>query len=334
MKKILPIAMLALAATAVSCSNDNDNGLKNPTKDAISFSRPYVINSVKEKTGSSNIDFNSFYVWGFVNSPDSYIFDKNTVELNGENWVVDKTEYWYLGQKYYFTAIAPIQDNITFTKVTAPASDSTYVGGGTIAFDNDGHTDLVYAFQAVRHDAEGSITKVGLTFQHLLSRVMFSFKNEVSDATKLVIKDLTLMGTNKSGEINMNSATKSWVPTGTFDISGIETDGKISRDSVKTSQSRYIIPTNEKQAYQISFNVDVYNGTQLVKTYEFTDEYAVTLPAVKFDMGNSYNFSATFNHQNLNPEGALKPIEFTVNSVNNWNDTIPSIVTPIPTPGN
>lgn len=330
MKKILPIAMIALAAMAVSCSNDDDNGLKNPTKDAISFSRPYVINSVKEKTGSTNIDFNSFYVWGFVNSPDSYIFDKNPVTLNGGNWVVNKNEYWYAGQEYYFSAIAPTSANIIFDKVTANAD--SYLGGGSIQFDNTvnpGKTDLVYAFSDKITAKDNGNTPVPLTFRHLLSRVMFTFTNNVSQSTSLVIKNLNLVGLYSKGTIDMNSSDAVWAPSDTdteLTIPDIKADSVFTHNNSTISDSRFIIPGTD--TFNVSFDVEVYNGTQKVATYSHT----VTITAFNFEMGNSYNFKTTFTGDNLNPAGALEPIKFTVTEVEAWDENNSEM--PIPTPGN
>ncbi|MCM1355947.1 MAG: fimbrillin family protein [Staphylococcus sp.] len=326
MKKIFPMAVLALAAIgAVSCSSDDDEkGLKDPTKDAISFNRPYVVNSVKDRAASANIDFDSFYVWGFVNYPDSYIFDKNKVTKNGSEWVVDKTEYWYTGQKYYFSAIAPVSEDIIFNPVTEAADN--YTGGGTIQFDNsvnNGRTDLVYAFSGpISHETTSSITKVGLTFNHLLSRVMFTFTNNVSQATSLVIKNLTLQGVYANGIIDLNGTNTEWQPTGTLDITDIKADTKIANTEKVISESRLVIPTTEN--YAISFTVEVYNGKQLVAEYD----HNVSLPEVTFEKGNSYNFNATFTSQNLNPETTLEPIKFTVDQVNSWVKN--NVKTPVP----
>lgn len=323
MKKILPIAMLAFAAVAVSCSNDDDNGLKNPTKEAITFSRPYVVNSVKDRAASTKIDFDEFYVWGFVNKPDSYIFSKERVYKSDSEWKIDKVEYWYLGQHYYFSAVAPTSDDITFNPVSVADPNGQYAGGGEIQFNNEtnnGQTDLVYTFKEENPTELNAITKVGLTFNHLLSRVMFTFKNEVSQSTSLVIKDLKLIGAYANGTINMNTAQPTWNPTGVFDITGIKADKKFANDSSTTSESRYIIPTTE--AYAIAFSVEVYNGQQLVVTYHHNGDNAVTLPEVTFEKGNSYNFTATLTSKNLNPDGELEPIKFNVIGVDGWGDDI------------
>lgn len=319
MKKILPIAMLALAASAVSCSNDNDNGLKNPTKDAISFSRPYVINSVKEKTGSSNIDFTSFKVWGFVNQPDSYIFDGDIVKKkDGNIWETERLEYWYAGQNYYFSAIAPVSDNIIFNKVTTTADN--YAGGGSIQFDNTvnpGETDLVYAFSDKITSKDSVNAPVPLTFRHLLSRVMFTFTNNVSKSTSLVIKNLNLVGLYSKGTIDMNSSEQTWSPSDTdteLTIPDIKANSEFTFSNSTTSDSRFIIPGID--TFNVSFDVEVYNGTQKVATYSHT----VTITDFDFEIGNSYNFKTTFTGDNLNPAGALEPIKFTVTEVEAWDE--------------
>lgn len=317
MNKLLPIAAIALAAVAVSCSNDDDdNGLKNPSKDAITFSRPFLANSINQRAAATNANFSEFKVWGFVNQPDSYVFNGDKVSLSGGAWTVNRTEYWYLGHNYYFTGVAPIDESVTFTPISSVPADGIYAGGGTISFDNriaEGDEDLVYAFAGpIRHNETTDISPVALTFNHLLSQVSFQFKNEVSQATVLEIQMLNLKATPASGTIDMNSAEKTWATNGTFDINDIDADATFAFAKNVTSEPVYIIPASAQ--YEITFNVIVRNGSQIMATYPHT----VTLPAVNFEKGNSYRFTATLNSANLNPANPLQPITFTVESVDDW----------------
>ncbi len=329
MKKIFPIAAIALSAMAAGCSSDNDNGPKDPTRDAISFANPYVANSINQREVATKANVTEFKVWGFVNQPDSYVFSDNTVTKTGNEWTVDRLEYWYLNQKYYFTGLAPIDESVTFTPLDASAiaTDGTYTGGGTINFNNrvaEGEEDLIYAFTnpAITHTSLENIQPVGMTFNHMLSQVTFQFKNEVSKATILEIGNLTLKTTPSEGSIDMASAEKAWtvkegdVP---FDIVDIDTENtkttgskQFAETELAGSEPVFIIPASAE--YTITFNVIVRNGSQIMDTYTHT----VSLPPVEFEKGNSYRFTATLNPQNLNPEHELEPIKFTVETVNNW----------------
>ncbi len=336
MKKILPLAVLALAAVTTACSSDDDKGTPANPKDAIAFAKPFVQNSVMERTATTKIDFESFKVWGFVKAPDSntysYIFEGNNVTNNptAGGWQVDRTEYWYPNMQYYFTGIAPGEkvsttdapQCITFAPITEPAD--TYTGGGTITFDNnaaEGRVDLVYAWAPNKNNS-ATDSPVDLTFNHLLSRVMFSFKNFVSPSTSLVIYNMELVGSTSKGSIDMSS-NQTWTatadevtPLSIKDItSGASLESKLAyNQDGNISESVYVIPTTESISYQLQFKVDVYNGQTNVATYSHT----VNLPKIKYEKANSYKFNATFDSKNLNPAGPLNEIKFDVVTVGDW----------------
>lgn len=326
MKKILPLTVLALAAVTAACSSDDDKGTPANPKDAITFAKPFVQNSVKERT-ANQIDFNSFKVWGFVNKPDSYIFDDNKVTLDNGQWSVDKTEYWYPNMQYYFTGIAPADNNngsIVFNRLTEEVS-GPFNGGGTIEFDNskaNGRVDLVYAWADSVNNSQ-SDAPVGLIFNHLLSRAMFSFNNLVSESTSLVIYSMELVNSISKASIDMNG-NQTWAPAAdaqtSFSIGEIGTGTTVENklaynEKDNISESIYLIPASESN-YQLKFKVDVYNGQTKVATYDHT----VNLPKISFEKANSYKFNATFGPHNLNPEGPLSKIEFTVEEVKDWTD--------------
>lgn len=329
MKSIYPLAMVALTAALAGCSSDdNDNPyVKGDTDVKIAFSNPFINNSVKERTATptSNENLNEFRVWGFVVDPSSVVFDGNKVERAGDIWNVDRTEYWYAGQNYWFSAIAPY-DNKTysFEPVTTPAE--TYYGGGTLTFHNDranGETDLVYAFSGpIMHpDGATEFEPVALTFNHMLSQLSFRFINSVSESTTLEVSNLRITNVPSSGviDLNQNGTNRLWTidTDNSFVLSGIDTEGRFGYSSPGNSiesEQVYIIPSNTAVKYQVAFDIDVYNGNNRMATYSHTIE----LPAeTEFAIGQSYRFTATFTGENVAP-GGLKPIEFTVDKVNDW----------------
>lgn len=333
MKIIYPLALVALTAAFAGCSSDdNDNPyVKGDTDVKIAFANPFINNSVKERasvpTTAQTLD--EFRVWGFVVDPSSVVFDGNKVERSGASWTVDRTEYWYTGQNYWFSAVAPY-DNKTyeFAPVTTP-SESGYKGGGTLTFHNDraeGETDLVYAFNGPISHPEGTTTfePVGLTFNHLLSQVSFKFVNNVSASTTLTVRNLQITNAPSSGLIDLNrdGGSMAWeiTPGSTFAISDIDTEGRFGYSAPNNSiesEYAYLIPSGTTIQYQVAFDVDVFNGNNKMATYAHT----INLPATTdFSMGQSYRFTATFTGDNLAP-GGLNPIEFTVDKVTDWNMT-------------
>lgn len=330
MKSIYPLALVALTAAFAGCSSDNDNPyVKGDTDAKIAFSNPFINNSVKQRasTPATNQTLDEFRVWGFVVDPSSVVFDGNKVERSGASWTVDRTEYWYTGQNYWFSAVAPYDNKTyTFTPVSTP-SESGYKGGGTLTFHNDiaeGETDLVYAFNGPVNHPEGTteFQPVGMTFNHLLSQVSFKFVNSVSASTTLTVRNLRILNVPSAATINLNqdSENVAWeiTPGSTFNLSDIDTEGSFSytapNNSIESEQA-YIIPSGTEIQYQVSFDVDVYNGNNKMATYTHT----IDLPAnTNFIMGQSYRFTATFTGDNLTP-GGLKPIEFTVDEINEWN---------------
>lgn len=329
MKSIYPLAMLALAASFSSCSSDdNDNPyIKGDTDKAISFSNPFIDNSVSQRTKAEPTtaeNLEGFKVWGFVQNPASVVFDGAEVRRNGSGWNISEVEYWYLGQPYWFTAISTKEienpEHYQFFPTTTISSTGEYAGGGELVYDNrsaEGEEDLVYAFSGrVQHDVLESIKPVPLTFNHLLSQVTFEFGNDMTQRTTLEIENLNFIGGAISGNIELTQGLENsvWVPSNEkLTISNISTDD-IAYNKATISEPSYIIPTNNEREYQIQFTVVVKNGGNEMARYP----HLITLPRTDFVMGHSYKFRAVLSPENINPDQQLKPIEFTVDQVNTW----------------
>lgn len=338
MKSIYPLAVLALAIAFTSCSDDKeDSPARGDTDTPITFSNPFIDNSVLQRaaTPTTNNNLEGFRVWGFVTDPTSVVFDNARVtRADNNNWNISQTEYWYIGQNYWFTAISTgdVEDreDYTFHPITTPNPTASYAGGGTIVFDNrqaEGEEDLIYAFSGtIRHNDVSSVTPVPLTFSHLLSQVTFQFNNRMTERTNLEIKSLNMIDITANGTIDLTQgeANAIWTPvSGTFTVTDIDADDyAITFGKGIISEPTYVIPTINETSYKISFTVNVKNGNNLMGSYNHT----ITLPATKFDKGHSYKFIANLTPQNVNPNAQLTPIEFTVESVSDWQ---PDTETPV-----
>lgn len=298
MKKVL---FIVLALAAVAC---NKTEVVEQNSHAIGFDGPFIENSTKatDLTSSTLADFG---VYGYVQEIGGIIFNNEKVTKSGSTWTYSNTQYWVKDKPYYFTAIAPASQGAKYTP--------TAVDAGTIQFDNTtADIDLLHAYEAVA--AKSSVSTqpdpVKFTFNHLLSRVKFSFVNEMvaSNAT-IIISNVKIVDAFKTGKATItDGALESWVPessTNTVVFDGI-TD-PIAINAEGETAHMYFIPEDATYAIEhtLQFDVLLMQGTVTVaqKSHE------VTLPKIEIRPGLSYDFKATLNSSNVVEE--LFPITFT-----------------------
>ena len=318
MKKLFIIGLAAMGLALTACNSDET--VEMAKGNAIGF-KTFVNNSTRA-TDVTETNFTSFKVWGKMKKDnqtgtpfDGVVVSKDTQK----GWTYTTPVYWENGYSYSFVALAPVD---AFT-MTAPNAYQNY---GSIAFNNDakaGETDLVYAAKdcgEVTVAANKCPNAVNLTFNHMLSRVRFQFTNGMDDGSTLTVTDVKITNAYKSGTAELKAVFDDlkWVPDEATD----EATGKLAFDNATTTQfvqnascvtgHKYMIPATK--AYQVTFKVTrIHNGV--------TDEYThtVNLPETAMEPGKSYQFTAEFTHENINPDQVLCPIVFTA-TVNPWVD--------------
>lgn len=306
MKKIL---FLGAAAALVLASCSNEETVKAPEGNAISFGNAFVNNSTRADLNAENLQ--DFGVYGYMDEVAGVVFDNEKV-FRGPSWTYDNTQYWTAGHNYWFAAVAPF-GAATFT---APASLPENGEFGTLAFDNSQQVDLLYANQnKIAGQATGN-AKVAFTFNHLLARTQFTFKNEATNSNvKFQVSKVKLNGAIKNGVITLGENAAWAAAEGDagmpLDYTTAPTDITVDGTPL-VSGPKYIIPFAKE--YEVTFTVDVYNGTVKVNSYDKT----VKIPAtVAFARGNSYNFTCALTYENVVDDA--EPIEFTVTAVEDWN---------------
>ena len=317
MKKLL-VSVLAIAGL-VACSQDTTLVQNSNSGTLMEFNVAALDNATRVDPSITLETLNGFDVWAYVDSKEGTVLTEERVSLVNGAWSYVNKQYWTPGHDYYFTAIAPVDTDI-FTNNWAydQAADE-------IDFTNvEGTEDLLLAQKTVvtPETLGESMEAVGLQFEHLLSKVRFTFKNAfTTDNVYLAVEDVkmevpgvgtysTVNGTWTLGEGNVTLAF------------GDATDGNIAKEvegvevfgigeAVRAADERLTIPAAED--YIITFTVKHYNGDVLVGTYDKTS----TVSGVTFEKGKAYNFVAEFTADNVSPV-ALLPIEFTVEGVNEW----------------
>lgn len=321
---------MAVAAVAMlaSCSNDETTG-KAVNGNTIKFDG-FVNKSVKGAANDlNNTTFTSFQVWGLMSKGDQTgtPFVGTTVTKSGSEWTYNGNVYWENGYNYSFVAIAPAG----FGTFNAPSTVGEY---GTIDFENgEGTTDLIYdvdgKYATSPVSTEGQCPgPINLTFNHLLSRVKFAFKNAMDDGSTINVTDVIITNANTKATATLGE-TATWALAGDNSTASL-TFGNVILDDpatdyaenvTKATDHKYMIPaTSQDQKYTVTFTVTRnHSGV--------TDEYihSVELPAVTMEPGKSYQFVAELNAQNItggdpndpnNPE--LCPIKFTA-EVDEWD---------------
>ena len=167
-------------------------------------------------------------------------------------------------------------------------------------------------------------TPVGLNFNHMLSRVKFSFENAFADTdVKINITGVKIVGVGATGSATFDETTDKpvWAisTTGNFDYDQIDQLNATDKKLVETVY-RTIIPATE--AYKVEFTIEAVADGKTFANIAYTGENAVTLPSTEFVAGKSYDFKAFIN---VDKVGKIYPIEFNV-TVTAWDDTTPETV--------
>lgn len=334
MKKIFLMG-LATAAMLASCSKDETVEMA-PNTRAISFSNAFVDNATRSIVDPSfkKETLGNFAVYGFTQN--GQIFDGVPVSSadNGSTWTYSPIQYWVEGNQYAFAAIAPASVPVSGETLTGSVAD--YKVGMTVSFTNDGKTDLLYANGGAFNADEtfmASPRTVGLTFKHQLSKVKFSFKNNVSGAYNIKVTDVKITDAKSSGTLTVSTAADnawsnvtgndlglSFGAAGTTDAS--TADAIAFGSEVETYNEQLMIPTASTESYTVTFTVELLSGTVSMGTYHHT----ATIEGVELKLGYCYDFAAELNAENIvvdpdDPDAELQPIEFTVNEISNWIDT-------------
>lgn len=327
---------LATAAMLASCSQDETVEMAQNTR-AISFSNAFVDNATRSVVDPSFTvgTLGNFAVYGFTQI--GQIFDGVTVSSadNGSTWTYSPVQYWVEGNQYAFAAIAPASVSVSGEKLTG-SSVADYKVGMTVSFTNDGKTDLVYAAaDNVNADETfmASPQPVGLTFKHQLSKVKFSFKNNVSGAYNIKVTDVKITDANSTGTLTVSTATENvWSDVGGTPLelafgaagtTGVSTADAIAFGTeVETYNEQLMIPTASTESYNVTFTVELLNGTVSMGKYNHT----ATISDVELKLGYCYDFAAELNAKNIvvdpdDPDAELQPIEFEVDEISPWIDT-------------
>lgn len=320
MKKLL---LVGIAATAMLASCSNDETVGTPEQNAaISFSS-FVDKSTRAIVDGKDMQ-DEWAVWGFWNKTNN-VFD-NVPQMVEADGGYSPVAYWFTQRTYHFVGLSPynvVQDaNIEINNGINVSLD----------FTNNGNTDLLYA----KNDTYGneeiesiSGNSVSMIFDHMLSKVKFTFENAmVTESYKFIVKDIQITDVQKTATLIINGENKEWNNFSdlfTLDFGNANNGENIEVNAKGSSKDLLIIPKNDV-FYTVNFVLELYQGETQIATYT----HNTFINNVTFDMGKSYNFKAVITPNNVNPEipdGTDTEIKFTTH-VGEW--TTPDIENDLP----
>ena len=310
MKKLFIMGLAAMGLALTACNSDET--VEMAKGNAIGF-KTFVNNSTRVANDATTDGLKSFKVWGLMNDgtqTGTPFVGKEVTKGTDGGWSYQTPVYWEKGYAYSFVALAP-NDAYTFT---APTEINTW---GSLKFNNGtGETDLIYA-TAKQTTVTGDVCplSVNLTFNHMLSRVRFQFENGMDDGSVLTVSNVKITDAYTSGTATLAEqlTVNSWTPgqgTGELEFGGAEA---MKQNAKKETGHKYMIPATKD--YKLSFTVTrVHHG--VTDVYNHND---VPLQGLTFEPGKSYQLTAKFTANNINPEEELCSITFTA-TVNPWVD--------------
>ena len=329
MKKIFLIGLTA-AAMLASCSNDET--VEMAQQKAIGFSNAFVNNGTRSVVDPSftTSTLSDFAVYGFTQK--GQIFDGEKVSKGGAAWSYDNVQYWVPGNTYTFGAIAPHS--------AANVSDVKLPEGATkvemkVAFTNTDadQVDLLHA--APTQIAGTAVTPtytepVSMTFNHQLSKVKFSFQNSVGAGYNVKVSNVKITDAYEKGTLTVGATENTWSNRTdkalVLNFGNVVADGATADEAaviayaatLESYNEKLMIPMVSSATYTVTFTVELFKDNVPLGTYNHT----VQIKNVEFKLGYCYDFKATLTHENIvDPENPLKPIEFKVDGITDWNQT-------------
>jgi len=359
MKKIYLV--MVVAATLASCNNDEI--VNEAPKTPITFGNTFVENATRaiDNTYTPNT-LSTFKVYGTIQGLFGDNEDGTKINIfkgipvtkgQNNNWTYESqyTQYWVPDSEYEFVALvdadATVNTNnnsyinsVTLDNVSMPIS---------ISYNVNTQKDILYASATETlgaTDTKSEEYKVPFSFSHLLSKVHFTFTNQIAtnkeasagvDAIKYSYKvsKIKIENAITTGTCSLSEAL-SWNPSvwdnNTTSLSfgnasnasnsteGAENPSETAIDicsiggtlaSATSHKSMLLIPTTydgQTHKLQVTFDVELFlNGTKL---RSYTERLEVD-KSVTFVAGNAYNLQVGLPAPGL-------PIQFTATALNEW----------------
>ncbi|MBR5104853.1 MAG: fimbrillin family protein [Alistipes sp.] len=325
MKKLLFVALAAVGMTA--CVQNEELAVAQPNA-KIEFANSYVSNASRanENPVITTANLAGFDVWAFMDETAGNVLTDEDVVRSGDAWGYTNIQYWFPEHTYYFAALAPM-NSANITSKTLATGEAAKLGLGEISFTNanatddrlNGTEDLLYAKEKVTTPNISKLTNEGMAavkmqFQHLLSKVRFTFENGFKvPGQKIVVTNVT-MTAPKTGTINLaqTAYNEDWVlGSETLTLKFGDVAELDATEIGVAANERFSIPATDAYQYNVEFDLAVYQNSLLANEYH----KVAVIEGYPLEMGKAYNLKAVIDENAL----SLHKIEFKA-EVDEWVD--------------
>ena len=331
MKKSFFVLGVAVAALA-SCTNEEVVDM--PQSRAIQFGT-FVNHSTRSGvTETTQDNLNKFFVFGNYGEG-TWTPVYTNVAVNGgkvgdqTTWTPEQTAYWQANQKYNFGAYSNGGNKLDNASFDAETQKLTFPN-----YTPNNNNDLIVAIPETVNSNEDPTAneKVGLSFQHMLSQVKFTFKNTDSYDYTMKISDIKVEAvttSNGSASYDASNAVKlNWETStgsqGQYTFDELADIAEVENEDTH-STTCFVIPQSNKQL-EVSFTATFSDKAGEIKSSKFKGKLAYTgttegTKQHEWTPGFRYNYTVTINGSTVKPDLKDQIIKFKVDAVKGWVDT-------------
>lgn len=314
--------MLGAAVAVLSSCTQNEIINVNESR-AIGFDS-FVGKPTRAAVTTDNLT--SFNVFGGFDSQYDNVYKDVVVTKTEEGagtyaWLPAQTKYWQLDKTYNFCAYSPSGNG------TASADANGIVITGFNA--SSGDVDLIVAKAdpiTANSDFIANPQSVQFTFNHVLSMIRFTFATTLEDVT-ISITDLKV--NEVPCEATYTNSIWQTPVAETKSTYGLTVANDITKDASQNSSEAIVIPQTFGAGLNVTFKLKATGALSIAGSDGNGVQHSVTLPTTAWENGKRYNYTATFDITNIDPDNPdnYKPIEFGAPTVTSWetgNDWIDS----------
>lgn len=337
MKKSFFVLGVAVAALT-SCTNEEVVDM--PQSRAIQFGT-FVNHSTRSNvTETTDQTLKKFFVFGNYGE-DTWTPVYTNVVVNGgkvgdqTTWTPELTAYWQANQKYKFGAYSNGGNKLDNANFDAQTQKLTFPN-----YTPNNNNDLIVAIpKTVNSNADPTANeKVGLSFQHMLSQVKFTFKNmdshdytmKISDIKVNAVKTATGTAIYREEKPTIEWETES-ATTNDYQFDDLEDIAEeVKGDSHSTTC--FVIP-QENQNLEVTFTATFSDTSSEIASSTFKGSLNYQgdhegTETGEWTPGFKYNYTVTINGSIVDPDLQEQIIEFKVDVVDGWTDASDTTVTP------